>query len=52
MNEFTKTTPVSIGLLVDEQQLHRALPWEEYLFQSDHFGIFLELPLFAAEKKN
>uniref|UniRef100_A0A7S3AXD8 Endonuclease/exonuclease/phosphatase domain-containing protein n=1 Tax=Haptolina ericina TaxID=156174 RepID=A0A7S3AXD8_9EUKA len=24
---------------------HRTIPWQEYLFQSDHFGIFVELPL-------
>ena len=24
---------------------HRALPWQEYLFPSDHFGICVELPL-------
>ena len=27
------------------REAHRALPWQEYLFQSDHFGICVELPL-------
>ena len=27
------------------QEAHRALPWEEYLHISDHFGIFVEIPL-------
>ena len=27
------------------QEAHRALPWQEYLFPSDHFGICLDLPL-------
>ena len=26
------------------REAHRALPWEEYLHPSDHFGIFVELP--------
>ena len=26
------------------REAHRALPWEEYLHPSDHFGIFVKLP--------
>ena len=26
------------------REVHRTLPWEEYLHPSDHFGIFVELP--------
>ena len=29
------------------REAHRALPWQEYLFMSDHFGICVELPLKA-----
>lgn len=32
------------------QEAHRSLPWEEYLFPSDHFGIFVELPLFGGSR--
>lgn len=27
------------------RESHRSLPWQEYLYPSDHFGIFVELPL-------
>ena len=27
------------------REAHRALPWQDYLFCSDHFGIFYELPI-------
>ena len=27
------------------REAHRSLPWEEYLFPSDHFGILVEFPL-------
>jgi endonuclease/exonuclease/phosphatase family metal-dependent hydrolase len=26
------------------QEAHRSLPWQEYLYPSDHFGILVELP--------
>jgi hypothetical protein len=26
------------------QEAHRAIPWQEFLYPSDHFGIFVELP--------
>ena len=29
------------------REAHRALPWQDYLFMSDHFGICVELPLKA-----
>jgi len=28
---------------------HRCLPWQQYLFPSDHFGIFVEIPMAAGE---
>jgi endonuclease/exonuclease/phosphatase family metal-dependent hydrolase len=31
------------------REAHRCLPWQEYLFPSDHFGILVELPLVFAE---
>ena len=31
------------------REAHRALPWQEYLHPSDHFGILLELPLAATK---
>ena len=29
----------------EHKSQHRALPWEEYLFPSDHFGILVDVPL-------
>ena len=27
------------------REAHRALPWQDYLHPSDHFGVFVELPV-------
>jgi len=29
----------------DLKKAHRALPWQDYLYPSDHFGVFVELPV-------
>ena len=33
-------------------EAHRALPWQEYLHASDHFGILVELPLASVAPQN
>jgi len=32
-------------------ELHRQLPWEAYLFPSDHFGLVIELPLQSQQSR-